>query len=67
MEYSKLRGRITEVFGTQKAFATAMKMSECTLCFKLSGKAEWKRKEIIKALRLLNIPREEAHLYFFAE
>lgn len=66
MKYSKLRGRIIEVYGTQKAFAVEMKMSVCTLCLKLSGKALWNQREIIKACQLLNIPLEEAHLYFFS-
>ena len=65
MKYSKLRGRIAEVFGTQKAFAAAMGMNVGTMCLKLSGKAEWDRQEISKAGKLLDIPLEEAHLYFF--
>lgn len=67
MKYRKLRGRITEVFGTQKAFAAAMDMNDGTMCQKLSGKSEWDRKEIVKACNLLHIPLEDNHLYFFAE
>ena len=67
MEYSKLCGRIKEVFGTQKAFARAMDMNECTLSLKLRGKAEWTRGEIVRACELLGIPLEEAHIYFFTQ
>lgn len=66
MRYSKLRGRIKEIFGTQKAFAEALGMNEGTLSLKLGGTAEWTRAEIVKACMLLGIPLEKAHLYFFA-
>lgn len=65
MSYSKLRGRIREKFGTQASFAPEMSMSEATLSSKLTGRTEWTRDEIERACRLLAIPLEEAHLYFF--
>lgn len=65
MSYSKLRGAIREKYGTQAAFAEAMVMSENTLSCKLNGKTEWVRPEIEKACRLLDVPLEEAHAYFF--
>lgn len=37
-DYSKLRGRIVEKFGTQVNFAKAIKLSERTLSLKLNGK-----------------------------
>lgn len=64
--YSKLLGRITEIFGTQYRFAEAMDISEHTISAKLNGKSEWKQPEIVKACRLLNIPTREIHAYFFA-
>ena len=36
-DYSKLRGKIKEVFGTQAKFAKAMGMSTVTLSAKLNG------------------------------
>lgn len=66
MNESKLRGRIREKFGTQEAFADAMKMSHTTLSAKLNGKSEWKRQEIEDACRLLGISAEEIPLYFFS-
>lgn len=65
MSYSKLRGKIREVFGTQKAFAEAMEMDVATLSAKLNGRSEWSRCEMEKACILLAIPMGEMHLYFF--
>ena len=36
-DYSKLKGRITEKFGTQSEFLKAITMSEPTLIKKLNG------------------------------
>lgn len=65
MKYDKLRGRIIEKFGSQKAFAAAMGMNVSTLSFKLNGKSEWTREEIEKACGLLDIALEKVHSYFF--
>lgn len=67
MSYSKLKGRITEVFGTREAFADAMNFDASTLSFKLNNKSPWKREEIEEACGLLHIPIEQVHLYFFAK
>ena len=66
VDYSKLYGKIREVYGTQDAFSDAMQMSRSALSLRLTGKVEWKTSEIIKACDLLGIPLKEAHLYFFA-
>lgn len=65
MSFSKLRGRIREKFGTQEAFAVAMDMSPATLSCKLTDKTEWTKSEIEKACKLLDIPVEQIHEYFF--
>ena len=62
--YSKLQGRIKEKFGTQSAFASAMKMSERNLSMKLNNKLPWKQTEILKAGDILDIHAKEFHLYF---
>jgi len=66
MSYPKLRGAIREKFGTQEAFAEALDVTPATLSCKLTGKTEWTREEIVAASRLLGIPAEEIHAYFFA-
>lgn len=66
MSYSKLRGKIKEVFGSQDAFAVAMSMNPSTLSAKLTGKTDWSIREAELACRLLGISLGEMHLYFFA-
>ena len=67
MSYAKLRGKIKEVFGTNEAFAKALGMDTSSLSAKLNNKSPWKREEIEKACKVLNIPIEEVYLYFFSQ
>ena len=67
MKFSKLLGKIKEVFGTQEKFAKAMKMSRSALCNRLNGTVDWKVEEVILACELLGIPFTEAFLYFFVK
>lgn len=64
-DYSKLSGKIKEVFGTNAAFAKAMELSERSVSSKLNGKVGWKQSEIEKACQSLSIPREDVVEYFF--
>ena len=66
-DYSKLRGKIVEVFGSQSAFAKMMEWSERTLSLKLTSKRWWKQPEICKAAKLLGISSEDIPAYFFKE
>ena len=63
--YSKLKGRIREIFDTQSAFAEVMGMSTTSLSAKLNNKIEFSQKEIDKASDLLKIKKEEIPIYFF--
>lgn len=63
--YSKLKGKIIEVCGTQGVFAEKMGLSERTISLKLANKIFFKQDEMVKALEILNIPLEELELYFF--
>ena len=65
MSYAKLRGRIVEKFGSQGAFAAAMGWREALLSAKVNNKSEWSFPEVMKACDLLEIPPNEAHVYFF--
>jgi hypothetical protein len=67
MSYSKLRGKIREVFGKNENFAKALSIDLSSLSAKLNNKAPWKREEIENACSLLLIPIEEVHLYFFCK
>ena len=68
-DYSKLRGRIIEKFGSQAAFAIALGRPENTISRKLNGGIaistqdirEWSEEDI------LNIPADQYHEYFFKE
>lgn len=63
-KYPKLDGLITEKFGTRKAFAEAVNMSENTLSNKMSGKRKWNQKDQEKACDALQINPAEAGIYF---
>ena len=65
-DYSKLRGRIVEKFGSQSSFAEAFGCSERTLSMKMTGKISWKQSEMIKALSLLGLSDEDVQEYFFS-
>lgn len=65
-DYSKLYGKIKEVFGTQEAFAEAMEMSRTAINARLNQTIEWKSPEMVKACDLLGIPLEDLHEYFFS-
>lgn len=64
-DYGKLKGRIVEIFGTQKKFAESIGFSERTLSLKLNNKVAWRQDEISKAQELLKIEDKEINDYFF--
>lgn len=66
-DYSKLRGRIIEKFGSIKAFAEAYGISPVTMSNKLNGKISILLDDIVKmsSKEFLDILPEEYHLYFF--
>jgi plasmid maintenance system antidote protein VapI len=65
--YSKLRGRIREVFGTQDRFAEAMGRSNTSISQKLNNKSEWTQTEINRAVEVLGIDDVDIPAYFFAQ
>lgn len=66
-DYSKLKGKIVEIFGTQAEFATKMGWSERTLSLKMNGIRNWKQCDICKAVKLLGLAAEQIPVYFFTE
>lgn len=64
-DFSKLRGRIKEIFSTQTAFAIEMQMNEATLSNKLNNNVEFSPKEIVKACKLLKLELNKIDEYFF--
>ena len=66
-DYSKLKGRIKEVCGTQTDFARGIGLSETSISNKLNNNVDWKQEEIEKAINVLQLPSEEIHTYFFTK
>ena len=64
---NKLRGKIKEVFGSEREFAKNLGIGYNTLSGKINNKYDWKQSEIYKASKILNIPVEEIPIYFFEE
>lgn len=63
--YNKLKGRIIEVWGSQKAFAHAMGVSEKTISNKLCGKKAWSQDEICLSIEVLGLSAKDIPDYFF--
>ena len=66
-DYSKLRGKIVEIFGSNGAFAKVFPMSERTLSKKMTGKVGWSQKQMKRACELLSIEEQELPAYFFKQ
>lgn len=66
-DYSKLDGKITELFGTRKNFAKAIGWSQATVSNKFSGKTDFNQKEIELTIKLLDINEKDISLYFFTK
>lgn len=64
-DFSKLRGRIKEQFGSEKALAVALGWAPGRLSARLNNKIMFDSEEIVLIARLLNIPDEEIGAYFF--
>ncbi|WP_296875108.1 DUF739 family protein [Thomasclavelia sp.] len=66
-DYSKLRGRIREICGTEENWAKLMGFSDYTKSMKLNNKSYFKSNEITKCCKILKIPKEDIGVYFFTE
>lgn len=66
-DYSKLKGRIVEKFGTRSAFAKAAGIERCTLSNRLRNKSKWPADDVLRVCEpdLLDIPHDQIHVYFF--
>lgn len=64
-DYSKLKGKIVEVFHTQAYFAKKMGLSERTISLKINGKIDFTQSDISKATNLLGLNDYEIPEYFF--
>lgn len=64
-DYSKLRGKIVEVFGNQDNFAKAIGLSDRSVTFKLNNQRDFKQTDIETIIKVLGIGREDIILYFY--
>lgn len=69
-DYSMLRGRIRELFGSEKNFAETLRKSEIamstgTFNSRINGNTYFKQPEIELVCNLLGIKLEDSKIYFF--
>jgi hypothetical protein len=64
-DYSKLRGKIVEVYGSQRKFAKALGISHEAVSKKLNGKIPFQQKEMVTIANLLDFPVSDMDRYFF--
>ena len=67
MDYSKLRGKIIEKCGSQKAFAELLGVTNTTLTLKINSKRYFTQQEILKSANILGILPEHISMYFFTK
>ena len=66
-DYSKLKGRIKEVFGTQAKFADAIGLSDVSVSNKLNNLVDWGQEDMVNSMEVLMLPITDIGLYFFTE
>lgn len=64
-DFRKLRGRIKEYYGSEKAFAEAMGMAQSSLSARLNNLIHWDGAETKRVCDLLEIPDDEVVAYFY--
>lgn len=66
-DFSRLRGRIVEIFSSQRNFSKYINMSESMISARLNNDIEMTNKEIIQWANALEIEITEIPRYFFTE
>lgn len=64
-DYSKLKGRIKEKCGSQKAFAEKLGITEATMTSKLNCDSYFSQSEILRSADILEILPDRIFTYFF--
>lgn len=67
INYSKLKGKIKEILGTQNKLAEILGLDETTISNKINSNTYFTQKEIFKICVILNIPHSYIPEYFFKE
>ena len=63
--YSKLRGRIVEMYGSQREFSKAVNLSEQSITAKLNSRSDFSQDDIIQWSNVLQIGLVDIGPYFF--
>ena len=63
--YSRLKGRIVEKYGSQLNFSKAYGVSENTLSLKLNNKVRFTSDDIVRMTEMLEIDKNDVGKYFF--
>ena len=66
-DFSKLKGRIVEKFGSQTAFVAEFGVSENIFSQKMNNKVRFTSNDIVKIVDMLDIPQSEIGTYFFTK
>ena len=66
-DYTDLRAKIKEVYGTEQNFAKALEIGRVALSQKLNNDSDFTRKQMLKAAELLGFGVDEIPHYFFTE
>lgn len=67
MDYSKLKGRIKEIVGTQNKLAKELNIDETTMSNKLNNNTYFTQVEIINICNILQIQHINIPIYFFEQ
>lgn len=63
--YNRIRGRIVEIFGSQREFAKAIGLSEQSVTAKLNGRTDLSQDDILKWSEALRLEATDIGSYFF--
>ncbi|MBO5968980.1 MAG: DUF739 family protein [Clostridia bacterium] len=63
-DFSKLKGRIVEKFGTQKAFCEALGKAPEWLSRRMNNQIEFDADDMVSIIDILEIDPQDLHLYF---
>lgn len=64
-DYSRLRGRIKEVCGTQDAYADKIHLGRVSVSQRLNNSLEFSQLEMLNSAEVLNFTTAEIPQYFF--
>lgn len=66
-DYSKLKGKIREKFGSDEKYAEILGISKASVSAKLNSKVPFSITEMDKTILALEIDKEEIYEYFFTK